>query len=148
MLVMSKKDFQKDNGYVAKVVSAFLAEWEGKELPVGRYELADGCYAVVSEFDTRVNAKFEAHKRFIDVQYLQSGEEDILCAPLSAGVETVPYNDVKDVTFYSCDNQIVNAHISGGVGVILMPEDLHAPCNGTPVTHNKKILFKIPVVNI
>ncbi len=135
--------FEKDTTYLGRAVWEFARDNDIAKLSVGKYPLAEGGYVVVSEYDARSNEKFEAHKKYIDVQMLVEGEEDILCAPLAAGEVTVPYNEEKDVTFYSCNKQITTVHIGAFESVILMPEDLHAPNNCK--THNKKVLFKIPV---
>ena len=49
----------------------------------GKYPLEGGAYAVVSEYVTKAieDAKFEAHKKFIDVQLILSGKEIIGVMP-------------------------------------------------------------------
>ena len=54
---------------------AFIAAQAGRA--PGRYPLSGGAYAMVQEFDSQPvgDEKFEAHRRFIDIQYDASGEE-------------------------------------------------------------------------
>ena len=61
----------------------------------GTYLLENGVKAIVSESITRVvNEKgFEAHRRFIDVQFALRGVELIRCKPLECVKETIPYNE-------------------------------------------------------
>ncbi len=44
---------------------------------VGKYELEGGAYVSVQEYTTkaRSEAKYEAHKKFIDIQLILSGRE-------------------------------------------------------------------------
>lgn len=45
--------------------------------------------------------KWEAHKQYIDIQYVAKGMEKIGVAPVSKGSVAEPYNETKDVGFYS-----------------------------------------------
>ena len=36
-------------------------------ITTGRYELTDGCYVNVDEYETRENNSFEAHRTYVDV---------------------------------------------------------------------------------
>ena len=63
----------------------FLAETDFSTLPDGCLEL-DGqdVYATLSTYETRlVNDTPEAHRKYIDVQFLLSGSEKVGVAPLS-----------------------------------------------------------------
>ena len=44
---------------------------------VGKYDLENGAYVSVQEYTTkaRSEAKYEAHKKFIDIQMILSGKE-------------------------------------------------------------------------
>ena len=59
-------------------VFRFLTESDLATLPIGRINLSgDNLYALVQEYDTKLpNAgKWEAHRKYIDVQYLMRGVE-------------------------------------------------------------------------
>ncbi len=144
MKVVKVEDFCAEDR-IGNVVKKFLAENDVKAIEVGKYPLENGALVNVLEYETKESYKFEAHKRFIDVQMLVEGEENIFYAPLSAGEPTVEYNDVKDVQFYSC-KEYETLYIQPFEAAILYPEDLHAPNNavGAP-RKNKKLVFKIPV---
>ena len=56
------------------------------KLEVKRYDIdGDNLYATVSEYITKneEDAKFEAHQKYIDIQYVISGKEIMSIAPLS-----------------------------------------------------------------
>ena len=98
---------------------------------VGVYEISPRAKAIVSEYTTKeVNEKgYEAHKEFIDIQYLLSGEETIACLPLEDLTETVPYNPEKDILFYKDKGTApIRLPIGHGCFAILFPQDGHMPC--------------------
>ncbi len=45
--------------------------------PTGRYEIDENSYANIEEYNTKPieNCRFEAHKKYIDIQLLLKGEE-------------------------------------------------------------------------
>ena len=114
----------------------------------GTYMLENGVKAIVSESMTRlVNEKgFEAHRRFIDVQFALRGVELIRCKPLECVKETIPYNEEKDAARYA-DEPGLDAIIGNGYFVVVWPDDAHEPLLAVdgiqaPV---KKVVVKIPV---
>ena len=119
------------------------------ETAVGRYPLEGGCYANVDRYCTRrVNENgLEAHRQYIDIQYLVTGEERILVQPL-AGLEcTQAYDEGRDVAFYRhTDSPAADLRLGDGRFVILFPEDAHEPqlCVGSP-TEVLKVVVKVPV---
>jgi len=130
---------------LSKIVFDFVMEQDVYALPQGRYELPDGCYVNLDEYDTRENCNFEAHRKYVDVHFMMEGEEEIFYAPASSGRETKPYDEEKDVAFYVCDDATYDkVELLSGQVVVLFPDDLHAPCNGKK-RHNRKLVFKIPI---
>ena len=133
----------------ARLIADFMNSHDMDTLSAGRYELEDGCFAVLSEYDTAENRRFEAHRRMVDVQVLLCGKERILCAPLCDGTAEGDFNEQKDVGFYTVGKQHHPAELSAGSAVLLLPWDLHAPNNPDgEATHNRKIVFKIPVAKL
>lgn len=119
------------------------------EVEIGKYVLSPRVKAIVSEYMTKeVNEKgYEAHKEFIDIQYLVSGEEKIGNVPLEYLKETKPYNVEKDVAFYE-ENDVKPQELLLGNGyfAILFPQDGHMPqlwVNG-PV-QVKKVVIKVKI---
>lgn len=100
------------------------------EVEVGTYVLSPRVKAIVSEYTTKeVNEKgYEAHKEFIDIQYLVSGVEKIGFVPLEYLKETKAYNVEKDVAFYE-DGGVESQELLLGNGyfAILYPQDGHMP---------------------
>lgn len=108
----------------------YLAGMNGTE-EIGVHVISPRAKAIVSEYTTKeINEKgYEAHKEFIDIQYLLSGEEVIACLPLEDLTETVPYNPDKDILFYKDQGTApVKLPIGHSYFAILFPQDGHMPC--------------------
>ena len=85
-------------------------------------------FAIFQTYETKPleEAKMEGHKRYIDLQYIHKGTEQILVAPTQRMVKEADYNDEKDVYFpQTADYSSIR--LSAGLAAILYPEDLHAP---------------------
>ena len=86
-------------------------------------------------------AKFEAHDHHFDIQICPSGNETIGWSPRDTVKEVkVPYNEEKDVTFFS-DKPGTYFQLKAGQFAIFYPEDVHAPMIGEGVI--KKLVVKI-----
>lgn len=88
---------------------------------------------------------YEAHREYIDVQYVVSGEEVIRVTKLSLLSETVPYDADRDIAFYGIapGNDL---HLRPGDFVILYPEDAHLPKIPPAEPANvKKVVVKVRV---
>ena len=123
------------NGYFAKMLE--IAK-EAMESPaeVGKYALdGDKAYYLMQEYDTKSvdAAKFETHKRYIDIQIVLEGAEQIR-------FETVDELDV--MTEYNADDSV---NLLKGQVAIIFPEEAHAPCvsMGDTPTHVRKMVAKI-----
>ena len=134
-----------ENGY------DFLMKALANGVENGKYPLGEGVSAAVSEYESKTleAAKFEAHRRFIDVQIILSGEEIIGVMPtekMKLGDCIGEYNEDKDVEFYRNCGEYESHVLRAGDFLILYPEDGHMPglrVSG-PVTV-KKIVLKVPV---
>ena len=117
----------------------------------GKYPLEGGAYAVVSEYVTKAieDAKFEAHKKFIDVQLILSGKEIIGVMPterMRLGKCIGEYNPEKDVELYRECGEYDAKVLEPGDFLILYPEDGHMPgVHADGPCDMKKIVLKIPV---
>ena len=120
-----------------------------KDLENGVYVVNPKVKAIVSEYLTKeVNEYgYEAHREFIDIQYLISGEEKICCLPLEYLRETKPYDEENDAAFYE-DATIKPQEflIGNGYFTILFPQDGHMPqmCVKEP-TAVKKVVVKVKI---
>ena len=119
------------------------------DIEKGVYELSPRVKAIVSEYATKeVNENgYEAHKEYIDIQYLLKGCEKISCLPLEYLKETRVYKAENDAAFYeeACVKPI-EVLIGNGYFAIFYPQDGHEP--GLSVTEQevvKKVVVKIKI---
>ncbi len=126
--------------------AAFLRRPDLGSLAAGRYDLdGDRVYALVSDYTTSpaTERRWEAHRRYIDLQFLVSGCERIGYAPVSRMLPE-PYDDKKDILRLSGDGECLT--LTPGCFMLLWPEDAHMPgvaaADPGPV---KKVVVKIRV---
>lgn len=99
----------------------------------------------VVEFITKdeCDCKYEAHKKYIDIHYILSGEEIIATSDVTSLSTITPYNPQSDIYFLE---GIADGHylLQAGNFMICFPNDAHKVCimNHQP-QHVKKIVFKI-----
>lgn len=86
--------------------------------------------------------KLEAHHRFIDIQYLISGNESIGWAPTSSCTPNAPYNAERDLIFFN-DTPTGSVTLSSGMFAIFYPEDAHMPLIGEGAIH--KVILKVAI---
>jgi len=123
---------------------AFLRSRPLDRLPLERIDLdGESLYAMVSKPQARKreDARLEAHRKYIDIQYLIAGAEEMgwksrkTCQKLEA-----EYDPAKDVELFA-DAPDTYLAIRPGMFVIFFPEDAHAPLIGSGEVH--KIVIKV-----
>ncbi len=100
------------------------------DFPLGRHDIAgDDCFALVQTYTTKpiADAKFEAHRKYIDIQFIQSGQETLLWAPLAGLAETKAYDPEKDYALFAAPAHATPIRLHAGDFAIFYPEDAHAP---------------------
>ncbi len=153
MIVCNLVDFSEQVVLNERVLKAYeyLQQAQGQDLPDGRVEI-DGAqvYALVQSYESKANPdqpRFEAHRRYIDIQFIVSGKEHIGWAPVGMMQEVTDYNDTKDV-FHGMvvPEGISFMKLSAGQLAVLYPTDGHAPglSIGAP-SPVKKIVVKVMV---
>ncbi len=99
--------------------------------PVGRHPIdGDDVYAMVQSFATTdvTTRNYEAHRHYIDIQYLISGRETIYWAPLPKLTEVLmPYDAAKDAALFGLVPEGVPIAVRPGQFAIFFPEDGHIP---------------------
>lgn len=111
---------------VFEVLASLTAESEDK-----RYEV-DGDKAFVN-LSSYVNkpvseCKFENHKKYIDIQYVVSGEEKIDLTDSAVLTVTEDRIDDGDIAFYEDTEHFDTADLEPGDFVIIFPGEAHRPC--------------------
>ena len=115
---------------------------------VGKYDRENGVYVSVQEYTTkaRSEAKYEAHKKFIDIQMILSGKELIAVSPIEKMTISDEYNEEKDFMLFHHNDECTDYVLEAGDFLILYPQDVHMP--GVCVNEKspvRKIVVKVPV---
>ncbi len=98
----------------------------------GRYEIdGDKIFANVQSYTTKSpdEAKFEAHKKYVDLQAVVTGRECIGWVPLSSELTEVSesYSNGRDIAFYS-GKTAIDTKLDARYFALLFPQDAHKPC--------------------
>ncbi len=125
----------------------FLRRPDLETLANGRYELdGDKVFALVQSYNTtpREQGKFEAHRKYIDVQFVVSGDECMGYANLADLKVTKEYDEKDDYLLAAGQADFVR--VRPGMFTIFHPQDAHIPCSAvdkpSPV---KKVVVKVAV---
>ena len=107
----------------------YLASTDFAKMPDGKYEL-DGprMFAIVQRYRPKPLAEivWEAHRKYIDVQYVVQGAERMGYAPLSEGMSIKQdYDPQRDVVFYDAHGDLFTAPERSFI--LFAPQDVHAP---------------------
>lgn len=124
----------------------YLKNLHPDSLETGKINLSgEDLYATISEYVTKneEEAKFESHRKYADIQYVISGEEKIGIENFKKPEVSVPYDETKDVAFYSVRSR--NFRVADNrVFFVFFPDDLHCP--GVKTGENmkvKKLVIKV-----
>lgn len=102
-----------------------------RDLADGKIEIDEQrVFALVQRYETVMTGdpKFECHRKYIDVQYIVSGEEVIGWAPVERMTITEAYDVDKDICFGTvAQGGMTPVHLKAGQLAVLYPEDGHAP---------------------
>lgn len=115
----------------------------------GRYEVqGDRLYYNVQHYKTRAieESKFEAHEKYIDVQFVVEGKELIGVARKDKLKISQAYDSDKDVAFYKVPAEFSSVIMKAGMFCVLFPHDAHMPCvqAGEPADVHK-VVVKIKI---
>ncbi len=94
---------------------------------VGTIPLSDGNRIMVQENQTRpvTDDISEAHRKFLDIQYVVKGEETVGWAPLNTLTPAGEFSEEKDVGMYAGKVEFVR--VTAGNCYVVFPEDAHMP---------------------
>ncbi|NUQ62541.1 MAG: YhcH/YjgK/YiaL family protein [Pirellulales bacterium] len=118
-------------GYHQRVAKAFdyLAKTDLLALPAGKYELdGDRLYAMVQRSRTRRldEIVWEAHRKYIDVQYVAAGAERMGYVALDETLKVAkPYSEEGDAVLLEAHGSFFD--VRAGSFVVFGPKDVHAP---------------------
>ena len=128
----------------------YLLKTDLKKMQDGKYPIVgeDTVFIQLSHPETKslADARFEAHKKYIDIQMPIEGKEGCYYLPLEGLEEDGPFIPERDIGFYKGENTFAFS-LEAGWFAIFFPQDVHkAGCdfNGKK-SKNHKVLVKIKV---
>jgi YhcH/YjgK/YiaL family protein len=123
----------------------FLDQPGLQELPDGKYEISgDSVYAIVDRTQGRqvADAQLEGHRRYLDIQYVISGDESMGWRPRAGLVNSVAYDEAKDLEFFEGEPQSI-VRVPPGSFAVFLPSDAHLPLIGDGPIH--KVVVKVAI---
>lgn len=127
----------------------YLENTDFSTIPLGKYEiLSDEVYAMVQDYSSKLKSegKFEAHKKYVDIQYVVEGEELIGVSNVSNFTDATDYSEEKDIVFLvpkiDCSHDFIK--LKKNEFAIFTPDDAHMPSIAveTPA-YVKKVVVKV-----
>jgi biofilm protein TabA len=125
----------------------FLERTDLAALPMGKHEiLGDSVFAMAMRSPSRSAeiGQFESHRKYIDIQYLVSGEETIGVAPVEALRIVTPYDAANDILFYALPPKYESLVILPGHFAVFFPHQGHLPmCHSNGPHELHKVVVKV-----
>lgn len=121
----------------------FLKTTDFENLPLEKVQIdGDDIFAIPQKYSTKEESegKWETHRKYIDLQYLVSGSENIGFVLADYLEELEPYDEEKDVEFLSGEGDYVQIH--EGEFAVFSPNDAHKP--GLKIESTEEV-FKVVI---
>ena len=125
----------------------WLRRTDLEQLELGRHELGDGLAAIVSDAAGKgaQQARLEVHRRTIDVQFCQRGEDLMGWLPAQdLRLEATDYDAQADAQLFY-DQPACWVPLPTGCLAIFFPSDGHAPLAAPAGAPLLKVVVKVPV---
>lgn len=115
-------------------------------LEAGKIQLGGGVVVNVNRYDPKAESKWEAHRNYIDLQYVVRGNEDMYSVIIEDAEDAGDYNAEKDLQFFGGASRAVKMSFTDGDFALFFPEDVHMPSVRNEQTDGEvlKLVFKIP----
>jgi YhcH/YjgK/YiaL family protein len=114
----------------------------------GKHKIdGDEIYALIMSYKTEPESarSFEAHRKYLDVQYLLAGREVIYWAPIEELTPAGEYSQGKDIVFLSGEPR-ARLQLTPGSFALFYPEDAHKPnCAWEAPQQVRKVVLKVRV---
>lgn len=125
----------------------YIRNTDLKNIQPGKYEIdGENVFALISDYKTKPESegKLEAHRKYIDVQYVIEGEELMGYSPLGNQEILEPYKEENDIIFFKGEKSFTK--VSSGMFAIFFPEDVHMPgISSENISEVKKLVIKVRV---
>ena len=152
MIVLDKKHISKYLGMDERLDAGLrmIAEGLVDNQTDGKYIDSDKMYHNIETYQTKAHemTRYEAHEKYIDIQYLRAGQERIDVLTSREGLKENERNVDADLFFYEAGDMLKGHQVSmkAGMLAVFYPEDVHRPGMCLDQTETvEKIVVKIQV---
>lgn len=120
-----------------------------EKIETGKYSVNDFFYYSIQEYNTKpiTECKIEAHRKYVDIQYIIKGKELIRTANINTLDSATTYNEEKDCIFYNESSILAKTELSEGSYAVFLTDTAHQPgiaVNNTP-SPVKKCVGKVKI---
>ena len=144
MIICPWKDIQKYAPLLPGIEEAFQAVNALEHYEPNTYQLSDGNRFVVVAGTTIAPDVAEAHRKYLDIQYIVKGKETMGWADLADCTPATEFSEEKDIGMYSGDFTFTT--IREGMCYVVFPEDVHMPGRHLDVPNDfVKVVVKLKV---
>lgn len=106
----------------------------------------EAVWANVQEYETKDDAKYETHRKYIDIQYMIKGKEFVGVTDKSNCTTCVEYNPETDLEFMDIKVSEEYQTLNEGDFLVFYPTDAHKPSiNPDEKLKVKKVIVKVAV---
>jgi len=147
MILDKIENIQFYNGIGVRLKQAFeyITATDFSDMTPGKHIINDVMFVLVNDYLTKTDTAeiLEAHKKYIDVQYLLKGKELIEYESYDNHLISQAYDEVNDYLLYK-PNDTSKLKFTEGMVAVFFPDDLHMPgiIDRTP-SNIKKIVVKV-----
>ena len=146
MIICPWKDLNRYEAVIPGLKEAMEVVSKLESFEPATYPLSCGGKVLVQANTTKCaeGGLLEAHKNFLDIQYILEGGETMGWAPIATLTQAKEYNETKDVWHFDGERDFVD--IRPGYCYVVYPEDAHQPgVHLDEPKEFKKIVVKLPV---
>lgn len=124
----------------------YIKNTDFSKIAKGKYEIdGDDIFAIVNEYETKIPEEYllESHIKYIDVQFIAQGIEQIGITTFTNQKPVKSYNSEDDYMLFKEPYNLVTLNES--MFAIFYPDDIHIPglvANKTP-SKVKKVVVKV-----
>lgn len=152
MILGDIKNWEKERDSFSPALQkaiAYIRSTDMNQLQEGRYEIdGENMFAVVQEIETvkKSERKAESHSKYIDVQYLISGDEEVIGVGRASEYNAIVEDQLEasDYVLYQEVRGVFDVVLKPGMFAVFFPSDLHRPgCSRMGDTKIKKAVIKV-----
>ena len=144
MILCPWKDIKKYAALLPGIEEAFDAVNALETLEAATYSLSNDNRFFVAVGTTKAPDVAEAHRKYMDIQYIVKGQEVMGWADLADCKPEGEFNTEKDIGMYSGDFSYIT--VKEGMCYVAFPEDAHMPGRHLDVPNDfVKVVVKLKV---